>query len=546
MGPCGNTAVSDAELAEARRLFNQQVPAVTSGLSIVQQLAVDASTVTKTIGKVGGGGGTVVPINSAVGDSGRERVGLSPTTSMSRKVVNSHLQYFHRYPAFRLGDFSKDTLYGFLFFAVVENHLRMGYARRVLRNLLSYARRYLSEHSAGGDGGGNRLLVPLEGAGGRSSTLEIRLTPGGVAFFRDNPRGIVVQTKRFYQLMNSVGNQTNNERLKNVVCEARRPRELVFSDDQNASLLRFVSRALNVLTDKYSNSNRFVNWTTASFRSSATDGGQATRIESAVRMFVSSDTAANTDRRQVTAERTVFEYCVAFLLGFLSGARIKSTLMRLTVCEFESLRRGKTLEKFTKGSFTRVFIPAQFTDNYSTDTLLRNRRTDNSSGELLQRWRVYDDPSIVSDGTSEPTDRLLYNVALTRRNRYLYGGVKTDQDLFFLSSGRRLDYAFDRIYATLFARPRPKGVLWHAQRRRYLGSVNERYGAVIASKSVGHADVETTMMYINNSMHGEDTNRRAGTAIYEETLRLMGRVRGGSEKVSSSSDSHVGPLTLKM
>jgi len=51
--------------------------------------------------------------------------------------------------------------------------------------------------------------------------------------------------------------------------------------------------------------------------------------------------------------------------------------------------------------------------------------------------------------------------------------------------------------------------------------VNETFGAATASKSVGHADVETFMMYINKSLHREDTNRRAGSAVYYEMMRLV-------------------------
>lgn len=398
---------------------------------------------------------------------------------MSEKVVNSHLQYFYKYLPFREGNFTKDSLYGFLFFTTVENRLRMGYAKRVLRNILSYARRYLIENPVTGDGtdGDGRLTVPLSSTNDnrRPSTLEIQLTPASVAFFKDNPRGVVVQAKRFYQLMNSIGNQTNNERLKNVVCEARKPRELVFSDDQNAALLRFVVSTLDVLADKYSKrSDRIL------------------RYDRSVAVFVRPSPAVNTDRLQVTAERTVFEFCVAFLLGLVTGARIKSTVMRLSVYEIDSLIRGETLEKFTKGSFVRVFVPAQFTRCNTT---------------------------IQSNDDNGSIGRLLYELVAIRRNRLLYDGL--DSNLFFTCTARQLDYTFDRIYTTLFAQTRPKGVFWHSQRRRYLNSVNEKCGTVTASKSVGHAAVETTMMYINKSMHSDDTNRRAGAAIYEEVARLF-------------------------
>ncbi|KAG8270299.1 hypothetical protein J6590_088224 [Homalodisca vitripennis] len=468
-GPCGNTAVSKAEVAEARRLFALQLPAATSGLSIVQELAVAAAS--KTVAASTSTGRD--PISTVH----RGDIGSRPWT-MSRRVVNSHLDYFRKFAPFSEGNFSKETIYGFLFFAVVENRVRMSYAKRVLRSLLSYARRHLAEN-----GGSDRLKVVIEKPEGRSTVMDIKLTPESVAFFKENPRGTVVRSKVFYHLMNSVGEQTKNERLKNAVCEARRPRELVFSEQQNATLL---------------------------------SDGQSDAIDT----LVSRDTAFNTPRRQVDTERTVFEFCVAFLLGFLTGARVKSTIARLTVAEIDRLIRGGTLEKFTKASFARVFVPESLV--YS------------SNGGVDARREIGVDPR-------EPSSvaRLLYHVTVLRRNPLFYptghareidwrGNVRSVGDFvrvedqpFFLSNGRQLDYAFERIFTKLFSQRRPKGVFWHSQRRRYLGSVNEKYGAVTASKSVGHADVATTMSYINKSMHRDDTNRRAGEAVREEIVRLM-------------------------
>lgn len=582
-GPCGVTTVSEAEVTAAKQLFRQQLPSVTSGLSIVQELASAASTVAAT-----------TRLDLYRNDETNENTHNSNETdcvsnnrypltdpymkhglSMSRRVVNSHLEFFRKFPPFLEGRFTKDTIYEFLFFAVVENRLRMSYAKRVLRNLLTYARRYLA------DRGGDRLLVAIPRAGDRSTTLDITLTPESVAFFRDNPRGNVVQSKRFYQLVNSIGEQTNNERLKNVVCEARTPRELVFSKQEHSTLLAFVFRALRVFVLKYVlRSHQLFEWVNARTKGrlvqTSDKRDDISRVERAVESLVSSETATSTSRRQTDTERVMFEFCVAFVFGFLTGARVKSTVMRLTVAEIDNLIRGETLEKYTKGSFARLFLPADLT---------RDNRT----------ARHYDcvglkgyDPSYwtLDLRDQESVSSLLYGITLVRRDPMLYparrvckhigsggecgygvyrqcrkaricgvGGetivprlcrnkagvisvgcpygyaecndtiAATPQSVesqsFFLSGGRQLDYMFDSIYEQLFLQRRPKGVFWHSQRRAYLGSVNEKCGALTASKSVGHNNVETTMLYINKSMHRQDTNRRAGKAVYNEMVQLM-------------------------
>lgn len=609
-GPCGNTTVSGVEMDEAKRLFQQQVPAATSGLSIVQQLAVTAS------GNVENHGGFTLhtkgfgnlfssPSKVFVNKSGelstRETTDkaiededsetdeinsvLPPATqkSMSQRVVNSHLEYFRKFTPFREGRFTKDTLYQFLFFAVVENRVRMSYAKRVLRTLLSYVRRYLEEKGDGTD----RVVVLIENVGGESVTIDIQLTQESVAFFRNNPRGMIVRSKVFYQLMNSIGNQTNNQRLKNVVCEARRPRDLVFTEQQNATLLAFAFRALQVLVQKYMNRSVRGGQQYGIFPSPDTTA--AANIEVALETFISSNATIATTRSELDKERTVFEFSVAFVIAFLTGARIKSTVMRFTVEEVDRLIRGATIEKLTKGSFARVFIPERLT--YTAKGSLYSGREPNVHEDYFTQRQ---------DSSFDPIDsraiaKLLYGMTVVRRDPMLYPAVQTckhvgrggetgygiyrqcrnkrtssrlsdwsdsegeshnksesrvyrpksgllsvgcpyrsdeckrnsndklidvrDQS-FFLSSGRQLDYTFNRIFESLFKQQRPKGVFWHSQRRRYLGAVNEKCGAVTASKSVGHTDVETTMAYINKSVHREDTNRRAGSAVFEEMIRL--------------------------
>ena len=585
-GPCGNTTVTESEINAARHMFEQQLPSATSGLSIVQRLAGAASSRTpaKTLFSDHSPPASRVRDGSGGLDSSSPHRGSTVNNShaagamtMSQRVVNSHLEYFRKFAPFAEGRFTKDTLYQFLFFAVVESRVRMSYAKRVLRNILSYVRRYLEVN------GSDRVVVVIEKTGGRTVTLNVKLTPESMAFFRDNPRGNVVQSRLFYRLMNSVGEQTNNQRLKNIVCEARRCRDLVFSEEQNATLMAFVFQTLWFFVEKYMHRRSAYTFSTVGSAS------RNVRVEETLRSLVSAGLTANATRRDIDTDRVVFEFCVAHLLGFLTGARIKSTIMRLTVAEVDRLIRGETIEKLTKGSFVRLFIPER----------LRYRPLSMPAGGPE---RVRFQQGIGS--TFDPRDdklvaALLHGLTVVRRDPLLYAAVRvckhiggggecgygvyrqcrnktssttylrasdcssdesssgervcraktgrlslncpygsgecahklsnaasaradaTEQQLFFLSGGRQLDYTFNRIFLKLFREQRPKGVFWHSQRRRYLGAVNEKFGAVTASKSVGHADVETTMMYINKSMHREDTNRRAGSAVYDEMMRLV-------------------------
>jgi len=532
--------MSDAEIREARLVFAQQLPTATSGLSIVERLAAAASNVNNKNNPSNVTVGAVPNMSRGVKTTVKQRAALS------QRVVNSHLQYFLKFAPFSEGRFTKDTLYQFLFFAVVENRVRMSYAKRVLRNLLSYVRRYLDIN------GGDSVSVHIEKANGSSNTVDIKLTPESISFLRDNQRGIVVQSKLFYRLMNSIGDQTGNQRLKNVVCEARRPRDLVFNEEQNAMLLLFVFRTLRMFVLKYvkrtagrqDNLFRILPGMTAIT-------SRDIRIQETIDSIFNSGLAIKADPGELRADRALFEFCVAHLFGFLTGARIKSTIMRLTVAETDRLIRGETIEKLTKGSFVRVFIPEPLRYNNSTTSV-------HCAQYSSEAERMFDprDHRLVAV--------LLYNITMVRRDPLLYGvdrvcseeggngafhkygddrfaqlgrnnRVKCPfdmsrstsnpqidiQQLFFLSGGRQIDYTFNKIYQKLFLQKRPKGVLWHSQRRRYLGAVNEKFGAVTASKSVGHNDVETTMLYINNSMHRDDTNRRAGSAVYDEMIRLV-------------------------
>lgn len=598
-GPCGNTSVSGSELRETRRLFVQELPVATSGLSIVQRMAVATSNVVRTDGDDKRSPTTIaaqsvlIQTDTSSGLHKNKYDDKGGPLSMSQRVVNSHLEYFRKFIPFREGRFTKETMYEFLFFTVVENRVRMSYAKRVLRNLLSYARRYLEE-----TGGGNaRLIVATSHhrATG-ANVLEIKLTPESVSFFKNNPRGIVVQSKVFYRMINSIGDRTGNQRLKNLVCESRRPRDLVFSEQQNTMLLAFALRTLRLFIQKYLNRSTTIG-STVDLLPPMRDSDGAARIETVLNTLFSRSIAKNTPRRERDVDRALYEFCVAFLLGFLTGARIKSTVIKLTIAEIDSMVRGVTIEKLTKGSFSRVFIPECLV--HTTDG--RYQQAANKSDEqrsvvanlLYQTTLVRKDPLLYpvvplckhigrggkcGYGTyrqcrnkrSSQKDNTITGVLPSTRSAWAdtdeeaptqtgivpdvyrakggvfsvscpHGSVECEHTLrhysqcstnaaltelkqqqFFLCSGRQLDYTFDRIYVTLFDTPRPKGVFWHSQRRRYLGAVNEKFGAVAASKSVGHADVETTMLYINKSLHREDTNRKAGSAIYEDMVRRLG------------------------
>lgn len=361
----------------------------------------------------------------------------------SERVVRSHLRFLREFPPFRDGDVTKRSVYRFMFHAIVERRLRVTYVTRVIKSILSYLR------------------------AGRGEAVA-RLTAESLDYLRD-ARGIGVRPSRFYEKINALADSAGSDAAKRVVAESRAKRTLVFSDEEESGLLRHCESVLKAAALKYG----------GAYAGRATPPSHHRRVDIDL-----SRPAAETDARSLERERALFEFALVYTLGFLSGARVKSTLLRMSYGRVAAVLSGGAVECFTKGAYADVFLPR----------------------------RVLRDNDFFG------------SVTAVRRNRILYAGAEPAADgPFFTSTDRRLELMFDTVFRALFGRRRTRGVRWHSQRRRYLGAINDRYGVVAASESVGHGDVATTMLYINNSLHTDDVRRKAGAAITERYVETRSR-----------------------
>lgn len=386
------------------------------------------------------------------------RYGDAPATMRpSERVVRSHLRYLEHFEPFRHGLVTKSTLYEFLFYMIVEKGKRESYTKRVIKSVMMYLK------------------------SGGAAALEIPLTDESKEYV-ERFRGMGdIRMSVFYKSMDALANSLGDDRVKRMLSTARSKRTLVFTDDEESNLIRYCVHAVRDIVQKYTDVSHH-DWTTVM------DVHPRPPFDRSVDVDTRS-AAADTEIRRVDYERTIFEFAFAYLLGFLSGARIKSTVLRLSITDVDKLLAGERLEVLTKGVFVNVFLP--------NDVLNSERRV---YGQIVTPLR---------------TDSVLF---VGR------GSVVTDRDetKFFTRTPRQLELMLDRVHQSLFAdKKRTKGVRWHSQRRRYLGAVNTRFGATTASESVGHRDLLTTMAYINNSVHMDDVQRKAGHAITDRYKQII-------------------------
>lgn len=398
----------------------------------------------------------------------RVRGGIHPAFNASERVVRSHLRYLNDFEPFRNGVFSLSSLYEFLFYMIVERGRRESYTKRVIKSIMAYlkaggalATRDLSEES-------KKYIEDFRGMGG-------------------------VKFSTFYKRMDALTNSLNDDQTKRLLSTARRKRALVFNDDEESRILCYCIRMLRASIRKYIPVSASEERTGKRLWSTSADHYSASKQQletlSDTKIQINTDIAASDTRpSRVGYERTIFEFSFAYILGFLSGARIKSTILKLSIEDVKTLLAGALLEVLTKGAFVNVFLPA---------TVLQN------------------DSDLYSHITGLRIHSLLYKDSTDRRTGQEPAGFRGN-DRFFTRSSRQLELMLDRVYKSLYSdRTRTKGVRWHSQRRRYLGTINSKYGAATASDSVGHRDLSTTMAYINNSLHMDDVRSRAGEAITE-------------------------------
>lgn len=556
----------------------------------------------------------------------------------SERVVRSHLNHMYKYEPFRQGIFNYETLYGYLFFMVIEKRLKISYTMRVLKTILTYVR-------------------------SRGNSVNNNLTNESKMFINSHPKGMIVKLNRFYQIINKIGDVSGNDEVKRLIVMARSARPLVFTEKEDSDLVNYCINIITDISKKYLNESSYGFSTSYDF--STTSGTNKTLSYKTLKknkskkitflintdenemdvenssMFIDdlNDESTNNDpdngddyknnnfynnmgenidvdlsrnhdaeyydknnqsgtirfnKRNIEVydglynfvnvknDKILYEFALAFVLGFLTGARIKSVLLKLKIKDIVQLLDGKNVECLTKGAFAMVFLPPQLLkdernkknidDSFKNNAFLEfTNAFDDDKFNLLHSKSndmivdVNGDITNIRNIVKIRTDTMLYDSMYNENTDINYfkkkkGGVvakdyddenviyydangkqikdddknkrnvvnghdNVNKDLdskYFQSTPRQLELCFDRVYTSLFNKEREKGVRWHSQRRSYLGEINSRYGLLTASKSVGHSDIQTTMGYVNKSQHHNDTNMKAGTAIINKLKKFKG------------------------
>lgn len=467
----------------------------------------------------------VVDETAAPHETPFHRYGGCPSLSASERVVRSHLRYLNDFEPFRKGVFSQSVLYEFLFYMVVERGRRESYTKRVIRSIMAYLK-----------------------AGG---ALAIGDLSEECKKYIDDFRGMGgVKFSTFYRRMDAVTNALGDDQTKHLLSTARRKRALVFNDEEESRILHYCISVLQASIKKYVTGDRNDNGSEKRIWSTSGDHVPFSNVEKDKSMDskidINTDIAvADTRPTRINYERTIFEFSFAYVLGFLSGARIKSTVLKFSVDDVKTLLTGGRLEVLTKGVFVNVFLPVSVLTKdanlYGRIMALRTHSmlykhynvgitsetfktrpgllSDTINAKSGNDYSSSSENEVQSDGhesfmnTKEQVIRHKLDRGPSRvANQLSYGG----NNRFFSCSPRQLELMLDRVYQKLFSnKTRAKGVRWHSQRRKYLGTINSKYGATTASESVGHRDLTTTMTYINNSLHMDDVRSRAGDAITE-------------------------------
>lgn len=397
-----------------------------------------------------------------------------PTLNPSERVVQSHLRYLNEFEPFKKGLFSKSTLYEFIFYMIVENGRRECYTKRVIKSVMAYLKAY-----------GAQSDLPEESW----DYIKNFRNMGGVKF------------STFYRRMDALTNALGDDQTKRLLSAARHKRALVFNDDEESRILQYCVSVLRATVKKYlpGKTNKFQQPRSSDSDWHCVDDQREINLKTEINTNV---TAADTRASRVNYERTIFEFAFAYVIGFLSGARIRSTVLKLSVDDVKTLLKGGRLEVLTKGAFVNVFLP----------TTILEKESDVYSNimELRKSSLLYENMSM---------GKINLNAESESENK----DGRTEQPVrFFTRSPRQLELMLDRVYKSRFVnKTRTTGVRWHSQRRRYLGVVNSKYGMTAASESVGHKDISTTMIYINNSMHMDDVRLKASDAITERYGNLL-------------------------
>lgn len=164
----------------------------------------------------------------------------------SERVVRSHLNHMYKYEPFRQGMFNYKTLYGYLFFMVIEKRLKISYTMRVLKTILTYVR-------------------------SRGNSVNNNLTNESKMFINSYPKGMNVKVNRFYQINNKIGDASGNDEVKRLVVVARSARPLVFTEKEDSDLVNYCINIITDISKKYLNESSYGFSTSYNFSTSGTN-----------------------------------------------------------------------------------------------------------------------------------------------------------------------------------------------------------------------------------------------------------------------------------
>jgi hypothetical protein len=115
--------------------------------------------------------------------------------------------------------------------------------------------------------------------------------------------------------------------------------------------------------------------------------------------------------------------------------------------------------------------------------------------------------------------RHLFKLILNANNSNINAGglpssSKIEEDrVVFTSSIKQLNYRFGNLYKALFNRHKNKHLGWHASRRWFISELYSSHGLKVASQSVCHNDLKTTMQYVEKSKHLDDIKIKINKSI---------------------------------
>lgn len=369
------------------------------------------------------------------------------------RVIRSHIKYLYEFEPFARGNVTLRTVYEFMFYGIVERGFKLSYLTRIVKSIINYLK------------GGNYTRVFPE------------LTQESIAYIESTiVNGLQLKLRKLYSSLNAAANVHGSEVVKENVCRAREKLNLVFDDNFDKNLWNKSVESLNCLSSKYIERRRLPTpgaeiisigshdeYGSVDYQCGRSHAGESLNSNCGVSCGSYAD------------DELTFNFAALHILALSTGARVKSTILNLTTDDVSNLIRGKILDKMSKGSFVKIFIPEQIISKYKF---------------LGQIFRLRD---LICGN-----DRVV------------------DGNKFFTVTSRRLELHLDKFHKLHSGgEKRQRGVRWHAYRRKYIGIINKECGLVAASKSVGHQDISTTMLYVNRSLHADDVVAKTSNVIFK-------------------------------